>query len=259
MIRISERVQEFFSFELPMSSLSVMLLTFCFSLLFFSSCKDSDDPCLDFIDAEDLYIYESISCDGAVALLDITARLNVLDEKLLLLDVDYEWEVDGITHMGATLSLPRSDRKREVTLRVFNYGCEFIETYEFDLDVNRALLGNVVWVDSNDGVNNIYDSSDVTTTAGVNYGLLVDVLDPIDSSIVDQMMTDMHGQYLFHDLVPGDYLIRFHKPEGYDFVFPNSGFDDSVDSDCDRFGYTEVITLTECETNLTIDAGLKKN
>ena len=68
--------------------------------------------------------------------------------------------------------------------------------------------------------------------------------------------TDASGNYLFDELPAGDYILDFEAPEGFTFTKKNVGDDDTIDSDVDNTGRSDVITLGEGEINLDIDSGL---
>ena len=166
-----------------------------------------------------------------------------------------------------------------------------------------AALGDRVWEDLN--VNGIQDCEDTNGN-----GILgdVDPLDPANPAVSDQgpecgdrnnggagiggvpvnlfqpdgngdctidlgiqVVTGTDGLYLFEDLDPGDYCVRFDitalpddfcVTDGYDLGAPqytalNVGGDPAVDSDADpATGSTDALTLAGGETNRTLDAGV---
>jgi len=70
-------------------------------------------------------------------------------------------------------------------------------------------------------------------------------------------MTDSNGEYLFSDLTPGDYTVKFVLPGGWYFSPQDQGADNAKDSDADvTTGVTACINLSEGETDLTWDAGV---
>jgi uncharacterized repeat protein (TIGR01451 family) len=112
-----------------------------------------------------------------------------------------------------------------------------------------ASIGDFVWDDlDGDGIQDagepgiggvtvhVYDGSDLTT--------------PIATTT-----TFSDGSYAV-PVVPGEYVVEFVMPAGYDFSPANAGGDDSVDSDADvASGQTATITVASGESDGTVDAG----
>jgi len=80
-------------------------------------------------------------------------------------------------------------------------------------------------------------------------------------TLLDEMLTDGSGLYLFDQLIPGTYQVEFVLPTGYAFTLqdqddgnPNADFRDS-DADTTT-GRTILIGLSSGEVDLTWDAGL---
>jgi uncharacterized repeat protein (TIGR01451 family) len=119
-----------------------------------------------------------------------------------------------------------------------------------------AALGSTVWLDS-DG-----DGRQGSGERGVP-GVLVSLYRSDGTPLRDgagrpiTATTDAAGAYLFDNLTPGSYQVRFSNlPDGYAFTRPGVGNDDG-DSDADpHTGLTQSVTLTAGETNLTLWAGL---
>ena len=112
-----------------------------------------------------------------------------------------------------------------------------------------ASLGDFVFNDANN--NGIQDAGE----AGVT-GVIVQLISPLNGSVIATTTTDANGGYNFSGLKPGDYQVKFTSPTGYSFSTANVG-DDSKDSDADRTtGLTQTVTLTSGEFNGTVDAGL---
>ena len=112
-----------------------------------------------------------------------------------------------------------------------------------------AELGDLVWKDSN--FNGIQDEGE----PGVE-GVFVELLNEGGDVIADDT-TDANGNYLFTDLEPGNYRVRFTAPDGMGFTIQNAGGDDQVDSDADPItGETPLINLSEGESDLSVDAGV---
>jgi len=112
-----------------------------------------------------------------------------------------------------------------------------------------ASLGDYVWYDENrDGIQDPGESGVV--------GVTVQLLD-CAGTIIATTTTDASGKYLFENLTPGDYNVRFVLPDGYKFSAPDQGADDGLDSDADpSTGETICTTLDSGETDLTWDAGI---
>ncbi|MDP5220671.1 SdrD B-like domain-containing protein [Ruegeria sp. 2205SS24-7] len=132
-----------------------------------------------------------------------------------------------------------------------------------DSDPGTAELGDTVWLDVfGDGILNdeALDSFFSGREQGVQ-GVTVHLLAP-DGTILDQQVTDADGKYLFTGLKAGDYKVGFILPAGFAFTAANQGADDARDSDAvtmpgdPDYAMTQVVSLAEGESNLTLDAGL---
>jgi len=111
-----------------------------------------------------------------------------------------------------------------------------------------ASLGDLVWEDLNgDGIQDAGEPG----IPGVKVTLF-----GTNGSVVATTVTDVNGNYIFEDLVPGDYTVHFQRPSGYKPSPQDRGNDDAVDSDADpTSGQTTTITLTSGQEDLTWDAG----
>ncbi len=115
-----------------------------------------------------------------------------------------------------------------------------------------ASIGNKVWFDADgDGVQDAGEP-------GVA-GVVVNLLDAM-GNIIDTVVTDGSGAYLFEGLTPGvDYSLEFVPPAGYDLTSQDSAdaANDGFDSDANpASGQTETYNLEPGEFNQTVDAGL---
>lgn len=90
---------------------------------------------------------------------------------------------------------------------------------------------------------------------GVN-GVLVRLLDADNGNAeVATVLTSGGGAYLFEDLTPGNYVIDFVPPSGFDLTTKGSGT--ATDSDADQTtGETDSIAITRGDAIDDIDAGL---
>ena len=118
------------------------------------------------------------------------------------------------------------------------------------VDPNANIEGRV-WIDANG--NDIED----TTEDGFS-NLTVFLLNRQQIFIADTQ-TDADGNYSFRDLIPGEYILEFSSPSGYEYVAFNVGADDALDSDVADIttGRTDIITLQPGETKADIDLGLR--
>ena len=82
-------------------------------------------------------------------------------------------------------------------------------------------LGDYVWHDLNkDGI----QDSDEPGVEGVK------VILTMEDGTTRETYTDANGQYIFTDLVNGEYKVTFETPEGYTGTLVGAGSDTSVDS-----------------------------
>ena len=114
-----------------------------------------------------------------------------------------------------------------------------------------SALGGFVWEDLN--ADGIYQPGEGLAIPGVTVNLYHS-----DGTLAGTTTTDANGQYLFTDLMPGDYYLIFQTPQGYSFSPANQGGDDGKDSDPSISGMTETTTLLSGETDLTWWAGLNR-
>ena len=121
-----------------------------------------------------------------------------------------------------------------------------------------ARVGDRVWFDQNlDGLQNPAETNGISN-------LWVELLDT-NASVVAGTFTSDEGLYLFEDLAPGTYLVRFDLSDIFAhswITLPNQGGDDALDSDAtilDGSGraWTELFALASGQTNLLVDLGLR--
>gem|GEM_PF-6239816 len=89
-----------------------------------------------------------------------------------------------------------------------------------------ATISGVAWIDENfDGIRDPEENF----LSGVTVHLLDD-----DGNVVDTLTTSPNGEYLFTNVYPGGYTVRFETPAGHTPTFQDRGDDDASDSDIDR-------------------------
>ena len=115
-----------------------------------------------------------------------------------------------------------------------------------------ASIGDFVWEDNN--ANGVQDPGEMPLS---NVLVTLDGTDIFGNVVNDSESTDVNGNYLFDNLVPGDYKLTFTTPTGYEPTANDQGGNDAQDSDANPAmgGMTVFETLTEGENNLTYDAG----
>ena len=130
--------------------------------------------------------------------------------------------------------------------------CESLESGENNLTYDIGLyefasIGDYVWLDTNgDGIQNPHES-------GIE-GVTVELQD-CSGEVISTMETDDSGKYLFDNLRPGDYRIKFNLPASYHFTEKDKA-NDAADSDANNSGITVCEELESGEENLTYDAGV---
>ncbi|MCK6373166.1 MAG: carboxypeptidase regulatory-like domain-containing protein, partial [Zoogloea sp.] len=108
----------------------------------------------------------------------------------------------------------------------------------------KASIGDKVWADCNN--NGLQDAGE----AGVP-GITVKLLDA-SGNVVATTLTDINGNYLFKDLMPGTYSVQFVAPAGYTFTTKDVGTNDAIDSDV---GASTVLGTTNLIVNGSFENG----
>ncbi len=115
----------------------------------------------------------------------------------------------------------------------------------------KSSLGDTVWFDQNG--NGVQDANEV----GVP-NVIVELRDAT-GKVLDSQKTDANGKYLFTNLDPGTYNVRFDPaslPSGYGFTSAN-GTDDTTNSDANTVtGVTRTYDLGRGVLLPTVDAGI---
>ncbi len=134
-------------------------------------------------------------------------------------------------------------------------GDEDPNTDEDDSDpwgLNAASIGDYVWFDNN---NNGLQDDGLPTEVGVE-GVTVVLYTEGGQRLLTQK-TDSLGHYLFENLIPGKYYLKFEDlPSGSIFANKNQGNDSGLDSDPDANGLTEETELFPGENDLSWGAGV---
>ncbi|MCX6358661.1 MAG: carboxypeptidase regulatory-like domain-containing protein [Armatimonadetes bacterium] len=119
---------------------------------------------------------------------------------------------------------------------------------EYDL-YGMSQVGDFVWDDVN--ANGIQDAGE----AGVG-GVTVSLLDAT-FAVIATTTTNATGAYLFDNLVPGAYSVRFSLPAGYVFTVAGAGTNPEANSHADlQTGATDAVILAAGQSAFFLDAGL---
>jgi hypothetical protein len=165
------------------------------------------------------------------------------------------------TNAGGSDADRTSGRTGSVTLGVANRNDVSLD---LGLVSTRASLGNRVWDDlDGDGIQDAGEPG----VAGVQ--VILYAADGI--TVLSSTITDANGNYLFTNLPAGNYIVGVNPatlPAGMQFTTQNntSGPDGDGantwtgggDSDVTNAGFTSVITLGAGQSNLTVDAGVRR-
>lgn len=117
----------------------------------------------------------------------------------------------------------------------------------------RAKLGDMVWHDRNG--NGIMENGE----EGIR-NVMVQLYAESTKILVKATLTDDKGKYLFDNIAPGKYYVRFVPPSGWTITDPGKG---TLETDSDvtgeyGTGTTPCIRLNPNDDNRTIDLGLYK-
>lgn len=113
----------------------------------------------------------------------------------------------------------------------------------------KVKVGDIVFLDANS--NGIQDENE----SGIS-GILVNLYDA-NEEIIAFVTSGDNGMYMFGDLNPGDYKLRFvGQADNLEVTLKDIGNNDAIDSDIDEDGFTETFTLTEGFDD-SRDAGFK--
>lgn len=132
-----------------------------------------------------------------------------------------------------------------------NMTCSKSVTAHFTLKENpgpTSSIGDRVWEDTNvNGIQDFGESGIEDITVNLYFS---------GGTLAGSTRTGAGGSYSFSSLESGYYYLEFVQPYGYIFSPKDQVTDDTIDSDADSSGRTDVVVLGSDEENLTVDAGL---
>ena len=120
-----------------------------------------------------------------------------------------------------------------------------------------ASIGDKVWRDDErDGIQADWEPGLEGVTVELLDGSSNPIDDPNNPGTPYAIVTGADGSYIFENLIPGDYQVRFTPPADHNPADKDQGGDDTKDSDIDTTTLTtDTITLVSGETNTDTDAG----
>lgn len=142
-----------------------------------------------------------------------------------------------------------------------DFTLDTVDDPSIDLGLYRlGQIGDKVFYDRN--LSGLYDSGEAGI-AGVTVSLLDSLGNPAkyrDETLVPNATTDSSGNYLFTNLDPDTYQVRFDIPNGYKLSTSNVGVNDAIDSDPVKDAGSTATTipaeLSSGQVNLTVDMGV---
>ncbi|MGL5244244.1 MAG: SdrD B-like domain-containing protein, partial [Sarcina sp.] len=189
------------------------------------------------------FIKSSITLEGiSIANVDLEAGLNIttigINETLMI-----TFKVKIIENSLLPWQI------KNIAKIIYNGNIK--ETPPVVTTIEKSSIGNLVWKDLNsNGIQNNHESG--ISGVLVNLYLSNNPIVPIKS-----LLTNSNGEYLFDNLRSDNYIVEVIAPEGYAFTIKNAGDDSNINSKVNiDTGRTNIITLTENEQKLNIDAGL---
>lgn len=105
-----------------------------------------------------------------------------------------------------------------------------------------------------DKIDLIGEGNTTVVSEPVKEGVTIKLVD-LDGNVVATTETDANGNYNFDDVLVGDYRVMGVAPDGTEFTIKDAGDDDTIDSDVDENGLSDVITVT-ADSETDIDLGV---
>jgi hypothetical protein len=182
---------------------------------------------------------------------DVLEDSPTLDDNYLLYPGYENWEHKLIYEIKIDRSLFGSNTLSISDIELINLHASpnKIGDDTYPLEPCDASLGDYVWHDEDkDGIQDPDESGfeDITVE-----------LYTCDDTFEDSTVTDINGYYIFYDLEPNEYYVKFILPSSYGFTSNDVGNDDTIDSDADpNTGETICTDLLEGEIDFNWDAGI---
>ena len=154
-----------------------------------------------------------------------------------------------LQHVGDPALDSDPDRVTGITQIVTVISGEANETIDAGY-FRTAELGSYVWMDIN--IDGIRDDGEPPVQ-----DVTVNLYREGDSAVLRTTTTDIDGYFLFTDLAPGRYRLRFDAPTGLAFTWRDATTDPMANSDVNPVtGETDFFSLLDNQVDLTWGAGL---
>ncbi|MFV0364415.1 MAG: SpaA isopeptide-forming pilin-related protein [Suipraeoptans sp.] len=142
------------------------------------------------------------------------------------------------------------------------YG-EIDMTWDAGIVFEKVAVGDYVWYDDdNDGIQDADEIGVENVNVVLEYNSSGDIRNESAWAEIASMKTDYYGKYLFTDLTPGYYRVKFEIPDGYRRTKYNQGNNAELDSDISRVIDGNWLSTgafyLELEYDLSWDAGIYK-
>ncbi len=203
--------------------------------------------------------------DNAVVELDSRANATIFQTLEITEAATYQFSIDHALRGTNTATNGLSIYLDGQLQQAVTPQSKDFETLTFDIDLSSGsheleIRGEGI----SDSIGTIIDNVSLqqkTLTDTAEPNVKVSLLDKDGHPVLDEngqpieTLTDKDGFYEFENLSPGNYRVKIDQPEGKTLTLQNVGSDDSVDSDVDLQGLSDVIHLSAKE-HVVIDAGL---
>jgi len=221
------------------------------------SCADNQEPLLPCTDltSDDISIEEDFKkdCSGA------QENIMILNASLgsEYSPMEYLWHFGDSTFVGQYFLLEgEGPFIGEVEIQIED--CTVIKELEIVFPSSLSSISGRVWRESRYFEGGLLNEFDPTDYPSID--ILVELLDANTMEVLDRDSTDQNAEYLFDELVTGEYILKFHErvfANTFLWITPNAGHGgDVADSDVNAEGMSDKLVIEACD-DIKIDAGYK--
>jgi len=204
-------------------------------------------------DAYGNYLFDNLAAGNYSVIVTLpanyqfTTQTNTVDNTAGTAPIATGSDVNATTGQSYVITLSAGENERNIDAGII-----------FNTPAATASVGNRVFFDTNN------DNLQTAGEPGVS-GVTVSLLDNL-GNIVATTITDANGFYLFTNVTPGTYSVRFSNPPGTVFVTANQGVngagtgtvgESDLDSDAGSNGTTGTFTVSSGQQIVNVDAGIR--